>query len=43
MFLGKIVFGHGPPQRFLTDRGKNFMLKLMTQICNDLNIHKIFT
>ena len=43
MFLGKIVFRHGAPQRFLTDRGTHVTSKLMTQLCNDLNIHKIIT
>ena len=43
VFLDKIVFRHGPPHRFLTDRGTNFKSKLMTQLCNDLNINKVFT
>ena len=43
VFLDKIVFRHGPPHSFLTDRGTNFTSKLMTELCNDLNIHKIFT
>ena len=43
VFLDKIVFRHGPPHRFLTDRGTNFTSKLMTQLCNDLNINKVFT
>ena len=42
-FLDKILFRHGPPHRFLTDRGTNFTSKLMTQLCNDLNINKVFT
>ena len=29
VFLDKIVFRHGPPHRFLTDRGTNFTSKLM--------------
>ena len=41
--MDKVVFRQGPPHRFLTDRGTNFTSKLMTQLCNDLNIHKIFT
>ena len=41
--MDKIVFRHGPPHRFLTDRGTNFTSKLMTQLCNDLNINKVFT
>ena len=43
MFLDKIVFQHGSPHRFLTDRGTNFTSKLMAQLCNDLNINKVFT
>ena len=43
VFLDKIVFRHGPPHRFLTNRGTNFKSKLMTQLCNDLNINKVFT
>ena len=43
VFLDKIVFWNGPPHRFLTDRGTNFTLKLMAQLCNDLNINKVFT
>ena len=42
-FLDKILFRHGPPHRFLTDRGTNFTSKLMTQLCNDLSINKVFT
>ena len=38
-----LVFRHGPPHRFLSDRGTNFKSKLMTQLCNDLNINKVFT
>ena len=43
VLLDKIVFRHGPPHRFLTDRGINFMTKLMAQLCNALNINKVFT
>ena len=43
MFLDKIFFRHGPPHRFLTDRGTNFTSKRMTQLGNDLSIHKDFT
>ena len=43
VFLDKIVFRHCPPHRSLTDRGTNFTSKLMTQLCNDLNINKVFT
>ena len=43
VFLDKIVFRRGPPHRFLTDRGRNFTSKFMTQLCNDLNINKVFT
>ena len=43
VFLDKIVFRHGPPHRSLTDRGTNFTSKFMTQLCNDLNINKVFT
>ena len=43
VFLDKIMFRHGPPHRFLTDRGTNFPSKLTTQLCNDLNINKVFT
>ena len=42
VFLDKIVFRHGLPHRFLTDWGTNFTPQLMTQLCNDLHIHKIF-
>ena len=42
-FLNKIVFRHGAPHRFLTDHGTNFTSKLMAQLCNDLNINKVFT
>ena len=43
VFLDKIVFRHGPPRRFLTDRGTKFTSKLIAQLCNDLNINKVFT
>ena len=43
IFLDKTVFRHGPPHKFLTDGGTNFTSKLMTQLCNDLNINKAFT
>ena len=43
VFLDKIIFRHGPPHRFLTDCGTNFTSKLMTQLCNDLNINKVST
>ena len=43
VFLHKVVFRHGPPHRFLNDRGTNFTSKLTTQLWNDLSIHKIFT
>ena len=43
VFLDKIVFRHGPPHRFLTNRGTNFTSKLMAQLCYDLNINKVFT
>ena len=43
VFLDKIVFRHGPPHRFLTDRRTDFRSKLMAQLCNDLNINKVFT
>ena len=43
VFLDKVVFRHSPPHRFLTDRGTNFTSKLKTQLCNDLNIHMVFT
>ena len=43
VFLDKIVFRHGPPHRSLTNRGTNFTSKLMTQLCNDPNINKVFT
>ena len=42
VFSNKIVFQHGPPHSFLTDCGTNFMSKLMTQVCSDLNINKFF-
>ena len=32
VFLDKIVFRHGPTHRLLTDRGRNFTSKLMTQL-----------
>ena len=43
VFLDKIVFRHDPPHRFLNDRGTNFTSKLMTQLCNNLKINKLFT
>ena len=43
VFLDKIVFRHGPPHRFLSHRGTDLTLRLMTQLRNDLNIYKIFT
>lgn len=38
VFLDKVVFRHGPPQRFLTDGRTNFRSKLMEQLCKELNI-----
>ena len=38
VFLDKIVFRHGPPHRFLTDRG----IKFTSKLSNDLNITKVF-
>ena len=32
VFLDKIVFRHGPTHRLLTDRGRNFTSKLLTQL-----------
>lgn len=43
VLLGKVVFRHGSPHKFLTDRGTKLTRKLMEQICKDLYINKIFT
>lgn len=43
VFLDKIVFRHGPPHWFLTDRRTNFTSKLIAQLCWELNISKAFT
>lgn len=42
VFLDKVVFRHGAPQRFLTDGRTNIRSKLMEQLCKELNISNFF-
>ena len=43
LLLSKILFRHGPPHTFLTDRETTFTLILITQHCKDLNVNKVLT
>ena len=43
LFMDNIIFRHGAPRRFLTDRGSNFISKLMKEVCRMVNVEKIFT
>ncbi|XP_065670064.1 uncharacterized protein LOC136088898 [Hydra vulgaris] len=43
LFVDNIVFRHGAPRRFLTDRGSNCTGKLIKVVCDILNVKKLFT
>ncbi len=43
LFMEKLVIRFGCPLEILTDRGKNFQSKLLLEICNLCNVHKIST
>ena len=43
LLIDKIIFRHGMPRKFLTDRGSNFLSKMLQDTCGILNIKKIST
>ena len=43
LFMDHVVFRHGPPRKFLTDRGTNFTSNLVKEMCNLLRIKKVST
>ena len=43
VFWHNAIFCHGPPRRFLSDRGSNFRSKLMKEVSYLVNIYEIFT
>ena len=43
LILNNIVFRYGTPQRFLTDRGTNFLSKIIQHLCTMINTKKINT
>ena len=43
LFIDNIIFCHGAPRKFITDRESNFTSTMMKEICCILNINKAFT
>ena len=43
LYVENIICRHGAPETFLTDRGKNFMSKLIAEICRLTQTRKQFT
>ena len=37
-----VIFQRGPPRCFVTDKGSNFTSKLTKEVCNVINISKVF-
>ena len=43
LLLDNIVLRYGAPRTFLTDRGTNFLSKLISELCDMINTKKINT
>ena len=43
LFVQEIIGRHGAPRKLLSDRGQNFLSKLLKEICRLVNTEKVFT
>ena len=43
LFVHEIIGRHGAPRTLLSDRGQNFLSKLLKEICRLVNTVKVFT
>ncbi len=43
LLVDEIITRHGAPKVLLSDRGKNFLLKLVAEVCKIFQIHKVNT
>lgn len=43
LFVQEIIGRHGAPRKHLSDRGQNFLSKLLKEICRLVNTEKVFT
>lgn len=43
IFIERVITQHGVPRKLLSDKGSNFTLQLVEEVCKLLNTKKIFT